>query len=105
MCTEVELVPKDDETISYDRILAYIANDSPRYIRIDYYRDGAILKHLIFDEYKRIGSRFYPFAYTMYSDVQNSRTEVRTVEVKFDSPDVTGDMFTVDYLNALKQQR
>lgn len=102
-CFEVELTPKVGEKISYDRVVAFIANDSPRYIRIDYYRDGALLKHLTFDEYKRVGFREYPFAYTMFSDTHNSRTEVRTVEVKFDSPDVTADMFTVDYLRSMSR--
>lgn len=50
----------------------------------------------------KVGTREYPFAYTMYSDVRNSKTEVRTVEVQFGSLAVTADMFTVDYLQAMK---
>ncbi len=100
-CTEIELMPKDAKKTPYEKVVAYIADNSPRYIRVDYYRNGALLKHLIFDEYKTVGRREYPFTYTMYSDIRNSRTEVRTLEVEFGSSKVAPDMFTVEYLDAL----
>ncbi len=102
-CYKLELIPDTDEDVPYDRLVAFIARDDPRYVRIEYYRDGTILKNMVFLKYQRIDGRLYPFAYVMYSDIRNSRTEVFTEEVEFGSDKVEQDMFTVDYLKNMER--
>jgi hypothetical protein len=101
-CYRVTLVPKPDSDIPYEKVVCYITREDYKYLELEYYEDGAHIKTLRFSDYRKVGSRSYPFRYEMESHTKPSRTEVVVKTVEFDSPKVEQSMFSVPYLSRIR---
>ena len=101
-CFRIELLPRAGGDAVYERLVVFISKDEYRYLRIDYYEDGANIKSMHLSEYRETGGVFYPYLIVMESHVRPTRTEIRTEEFVLDSPRVTERLFSVNYLESIR---
>jgi hypothetical protein len=101
-CYRITLLPLPGSDIPYEKVVCYITQKEYRYLRLEYYEDGARIKTLSFSDYRNTDGRNYPFRYEMENHTQPSRTEVIVKTVEFDSPKVEQSMFSVPYLHRIK---
>ena len=101
-CYRITLVPKAGSDVPYEKLVAYITREEYRYLQLDYYEDGALIKTLSFSDYRKVGGLDYPFAYEMENHTQPSRTEVRMKNVEIGSSKVDSGLFSVTYLNRIR---
>ncbi|MQY76474.1 MAG: outer membrane lipoprotein-sorting protein, partial [Spirochaeta sp.] len=59
-CYEISFHPQEGTEGVYEKLVAYIAKESYRYLRIDYYEAGAVIKSLTLSDYRQVAGRDYP---------------------------------------------
>lgn len=101
-CYQLTLLPKEGSDLPYEKVIAAITREGYRYLRLEYYEHGAQTKTLSFSDYREVEGRAYPFHLVMKSHIRDSRTEVITRELQFDSPRVREEDFSVTYLQRLR---
>lgn len=101
-CYRITLVPEPGSDIPYEKVVCHITQEDYRYLKLEYYEDGAHIKTLSFSDYRNVDGRSYPFRYEMESHTKPSRTEVVVKTVEFESPKVEQSMFTVPYLHRIR---
>ena len=73
-CYRIVYTPKVEKDVPYEKLITYIDQENLRYLRIDYFEKGAVIKSLHFSDYRPVGSTFYPFKLIMQSHTRASRT-------------------------------
>ncbi|MGL1893694.1 MAG: outer membrane lipoprotein-sorting protein [Spirochaetaceae bacterium] len=101
-CYQIELTPINRKNSGYDKLLTYIDKESFKYIKIEYFKDGANIKTLFLSDYRVINSVDFPFIMTMKNNVKNSITTMKTTQVEFNSDKVKNSLFTQSYLKRVK---
>jgi hypothetical protein len=101
-CHRIELKPLQGVEAPYEKLAVYVEKEGYRYLKIDYYENGAIIKTLILDDFRPLGDHDYPYRIVMQSHIQQSRTEVITVVMEVDSPRVEDRMFSTAWLDTIR---
>lgn len=95
-CYKLELVRKPEADVSYSRLMMWIIKDNFVPVVIDYFdeNDGELLlKRLVQSDIRIIDEIPVAMKIVMHNEIDNSRTEMEMLEVKFDI-DIKDDMFT-----------
>ena len=100
-CWKIELLDSGDA--NYEKLIVFVEKANHRYLRIDYYENGANIKSLSLDDYRKVGSVEYPFHMVMTNHTKPSYTEVFTDVFEVDSPRVEERFFTTTYLESIKR--
>jgi hypothetical protein len=100
-CHVVEFLPRAGSDAAYEKIVAYITVDSPRYLSLEYYDDGALIKVLDMEDYREVNGLMYPFRMIMTSRTRDSRTVMETDVLEFNSDRVREQMFSVTWLESM----
>lgn len=102
VCHVIELTPKKRKDSPYDRLMAYIAVENRRYIKVDHFESGANIKTMFMRDYRDVGSLSYPFVVEMKSNTKNSRTLIESSVVELNSSKVQKRFFTQGYLESIR---
>ena len=95
------LTPGEGADAAYSVCIAWVAVETFRYIRVDFYQDEACIKRMICSDYHDTQVGLYPFRIEMQSLTRGTRTEIETLRLSIDSSDIEKGMFTPDYLETL----
>lgn len=104
-CYQIQLTPKDGKAgykSHYKKIVVFIDRENYRYLKIDYYRNGANIKSLYFSNYKTVKKWDYPFKLVMENHTKPTKTVIVTEEIELDSPRVKDSLFTTAYLKRIR---
>jgi len=101
-CYKIVFSPKPGLGAPYEKLVAYIAKENYRYLKIDYFEAGANIKSLTLSDYRDVDGKDYPYKMIMESHTRPSRTEMVTSMVEFNSSRVKDNYFTVSYLEKIK---
>jgi len=105
-CYQIKLVPrvanKNNGASHYEKVVVFIDRENYRYLKIDYYRNGANIKSLYFSDYKTVKKRDYPFKLVMENHTKPTKTVIVTEEIELDSPRVKDSLFTTAYLKRIR---
>ena len=101
-CYTIVFSPKPGLSAPYEKLVAYIAKENYRYLKIDYFEADANIKSLTLSDYRDVDGKNYPYKMIMESHTRPSRTEMETSVVEFNSPRVKDNYFTVSYLEKIK---
>ncbi len=101
-CYKITLTPKTGEKSHYDRLVTFIDKENFHYLKIDYYKNNANIKSLLFSDYRAVSGKDYPFKMVMQSHIRPTKTEIITVKTDLNSPKVKASIFTVSYLKRIR---
>ena len=101
-CWRVVLTPQRSNRDGYERLVAYVTTDDPRYLRIEYFDSGARIKTMDLDDFRDVAGIRYPHRISMTSHERDSVTVITTEEIEFDSDRVREEMFAVSYLDTIR---
>ncbi|NOY10261.1 MAG: outer membrane lipoprotein-sorting protein [Spirochaetes bacterium] len=101
-CYKITLKPKAGRKSHYSKITAFIDRENFHYLKIDYYKNNANIKSLLFSDYRAVNGRDYPFKMVMESHIRPTKTEIITGKIDLNSPKVKDSIFTVSYLKRIR---
>ncbi len=82
----IEMEPKPEAPVVWDRVKAWIAKDTYIQLRAEYYgEDGELVNTLVMDEIEEMGGRMLPTRWTMVpADEENQKTIMTYESIAFD---------------------
>ncbi len=87
---------------AYERLVAWVSAEELIYLRVQYWTDGAPIKVMDLEDYRRVGNVHYPFVVRMRSLTNDSVSEIVTQEIVPASPRVEDRLFSSTYLRSLR---
>ncbi|RMG67077.1 MAG: outer membrane lipoprotein-sorting protein [Calditrichaeota bacterium] len=87
-CWLLELRPRPEAPVVWDRLLYAVRKADYLPARVDYYDErGRLVRSLLFSEVKKMGGRTIPTRWVMINrQKENHRTEIRLLQAEFDIP-------------------
>jgi len=101
-CHRLILTPRSGERHTYEKLIVWLTEEDHRYKRIEYWEDGAPIKVMDLEDYRRVGNVDYPYLVTMRSLAKDSVSVIETQYMEFDSPKVEDRFFTSAYLESIR---
>jgi hypothetical protein len=101
-CHRLILTPKSSERNTYEKLIVWLTEEDHRYKRIEYWEDGAPVKVMDLEDFRRVGNVEYPYIVTMRSLAKDSVSVIETQYMEFDSPKVEDRFFTSAYLESIR---
>jgi outer membrane lipoprotein-sorting protein len=102
-CWVLELIPKPESSIVYEKVLVWI--DKQHYIQLkieNYDEDGSLVSTLLFSEVKLMGGRTMPTLMEMIpADKPNQKTVIRYTDARFNAP-IEESFFSVQNLKNIR---
>ncbi len=102
-CWVLELIPKPESSIVYDKVLLWV--DKQHYIQLkveNYDEDGSLVSTMLFSDVKQMGGRTIPTLMEMVpADKPNQKTIIRYAESKFNIP-IEESFFSVQNLKNIR---
>ncbi|MCG8477602.1 MAG: outer membrane lipoprotein-sorting protein [Spirochaetales bacterium] len=96
------LTPEEGDRDAYERLTVWITEADHRYLRIEYFEDGAAIKVMELDDFRTVADIEYPFRLTMRSVARDSVSVIVTESLEFDSARVEQRFFTTAYLDTIR---
>ena len=92
---KIELVPKPETAVAWDRLIEWIRVDDYVPLRAEYFNErGELVRTMVFDDIKPMGNRVIPARYELIEEKKEGRRTVLQLNaVVFDAP-VPGSVFT-----------
>jgi outer membrane lipoprotein-sorting protein len=92
---KIELVPKPETAVAWDRLIEWIRVSDYVPLRAEYFNErGELVRTMIFDDIKPMGDRVIPARYELIEEKKEGRrTILQLDDVVFDQP-VSGSVFT-----------
>ncbi len=101
-CRRLVLTPRPGAEDVYEKIVAFIHQDSLRYISLELWEDGAHIKTMDFEDYRTIDGLDYPYIIRMTSRTRDSETVIETEILELNSARVQTNMFSQSYLRNIR---
>lgn len=102
-CWVLELIPKPESSIVYEKVLVWI--DKQHYIQLkieNYDEGGSLVSTLFFSEVKRMGGRTMPTLMEMIpAGKPNQKTVIRYTDARFNAP-IEDSFFSVQNLKNIR---
>lgn len=102
ICHRLILTPRSGERNTCEKLIVWLTQENHRYKRIEYWEDGAPVKVMDLEDYRKVGNVEYPYLVTMRSLAKDSVSVIETQSMEFDSSKVEDRFFTSAYLESIR---